>query len=121
MACIVVLSPMIKLSGASLHQKALQTVIHAPLRFFTRTDAGTVTNLFSQDMTLIDGELPVALVNLVLEVFTVIGMAGIIATSSHWLTLAFPALVAILWIIQRFYLRTSRQLRLLDLEAKSPL
>ncbi|RSL82873.1 hypothetical protein CEP52_016853 [Fusarium oligoseptatum] len=30
-------------------------------------------------------------------------------------------MILILWLIQRFYLRTSRQLRLLDLECKSPL
>lgn len=30
-------------------------------------------------------------------------------------------MIAALWLIQRFYLRTSRQLRLLDLEAKAPL
>lgn len=32
-----------------------------------------------------------------------------------------PLLVAALWLLQRVYLRTSRQLRLLDLEEKSPL
>lgn len=32
-----------------------------------------------------------------------------------------PLLVGALWLLQRVYLRTSRQLRLLDLEAKSPL
>lgn len=32
-----------------------------------------------------------------------------------------PLLLAALWVLQRVYLRTSRQIRLLDLEAKSPL
>jgi ABC-type multidrug transport system fused ATPase/permease subunit len=111
----------IRLSGAALHQRALRTVIDAPLRFFTTTDAGIVTNLFSQDMTLIDGELPFAMVNLSLEVFQVIGMGAIIAASSPWIAVTYPMLVLILWVIQKFYLRTSRQLRLLDLEAKSSL
>lgn len=32
-----------------------------------------------------------------------------------------PALVLALWVVQKFYLRTSRQLRFLDIEAKAPL
>lgn len=35
--------------------------------------------------------------------------------------LAIPGLLAILYLLQKLYLRTSRQIRFLDLEAKSPL
>lgn len=50
-------------AGANLHQDALRTLIRAPLRFFTATDTGVITNLFSQDLNLIDTELPNALLN----------------------------------------------------------
>lgn len=73
---------MIGLSGSALHRAALHTVINAPLRFFTATDTGVVTNYFSQDMTLIDGELPISLLNIALEVAMCIGMAAVIATVS---------------------------------------
>lgn len=53
----------VKRAGASLHQHALQTLVRAPLSFFTATDTGVVTNLFSQDLNLIDTELPNALLN----------------------------------------------------------
>ncbi len=53
----------VKKAGASLHQAALLTLIRAPLRFFTQTDTGVVTNLFSQDLNLIDTELPEATLN----------------------------------------------------------
>ena len=119
--CVVTFKLMIQISGAKLHKAALRTVISAPLRFFTMTDAGIVTNLFSQDMTLIDGELPGALMNLVLDLTSTFGMAAVIATASPYLAITYPFLAAIMYGIQRFYLRTSRQLRLLDLEAKSPL
>lgn len=108
-------------SGSTLHKAALHTVINAPLRFFTTTDTGVVTNLFSQDMTLIDGELPIALINILLDGFMCLGMAAVVATSSPYLAIVYPFLAFVLWVIQKFYLRTSRQLRLLDLEAKSPL
>ncbi|KAL2075027.1 hypothetical protein VTL71DRAFT_8807 [Oculimacula yallundae] len=112
---------MVLVSGSKLHKAALSTLITAPLAFFTSTDTGLVTNLFSQDMTLIDNELPIAVTNLALDLCNAIGMAAVIATASPWLALSYPILFVILWGIQKFYLRTSRQLRFLDLEAKSPL
>ncbi|KAK0636055.1 P-loop containing nucleoside triphosphate hydrolase protein [Bombardia bombarda] len=45
----------------------------------------------------------------------------VIATSSPFLVITYPFLVVILFGIQKFCLRTSRQMRLLDLEAKSPI
>lgn len=53
----------VKRAGANLHQNALRTLIQAPLGFFTKTDTGIVTNLFSQDLNLVDTELPNALLN----------------------------------------------------------
>lgn len=112
---------MVRVSGSKLHKAALSTLISAPLRFFTTTDTGLVTNLFSQDMTLIDNELPVAVTNLALDLCNAIGMAAVISTASPWLSISYPVLFFVLWVVQKFYLRTSRQLRFLDLEAKSPL
>nr|RBQ90592.1 hypothetical protein FVER53263_09941 [Fusarium verticillioides] len=120
-AVVLVLGPFIRLSGSVLHQRALETVINAPLQLLTTSDTGTITNYFSQDITIIDNELPMAVANVVLDIFGVIGMGVLIASSSPWLGLTYPAMILILWLVQRFYLRTSRQLRLLDLEAKSPL
>jgi ATP-binding cassette subfamily C (CFTR/MRP) protein 1 len=112
---------MIQVSGSKLHRDALNTMINAPLKFFATTDTGLIINLFSQDMTLIDNELPLAITNLALDVCNAIGMAAVIATSSPYLAIAYPPMLVLLYFVQKFYLRTSRQLRLLDLEAKSPL
>lgn len=118
---LLCLTTMIQRSGSKLHRAALVTLVNAPLKFFATTDTGIVTNLFSQDMNLIDHELPIAVTNLALDVCNALGMAAVIASSSPFLAITYPFLFAILYGIQKFYLRTSRQLRLLDLEAKSPL
>ncbi|CAK7206573.1 hypothetical protein SEUCBS139899_009369 [Sporothrix eucalyptigena] len=119
--CLVNFRTMIRISGARLHRETLQTVIRAPLRFFTKTDNGVITNYFSQDMTLIDGELPASLTNVGVGWFLTLCSAAVIATSSPYLAITYPFIFAVFYGIQKFYLRTSRQLRLLDLEAKSPL
>ncbi|KAK4246736.1 canalicular multispecific organic anion transporter 1 [Corynascus novoguineensis] len=117
----VCFTSMITFSGARMHQEALSTMINAPLKFFTTTDTGVVVNLFSQDMTLVDGQLPQAVLNLLTSLFECLGVAVVVATSSPYVAITYPFLAMILYVLQRFYLRTSRQIRLLDLEAKSPL
>ncbi len=119
--CYVVLTTFVSRSGATLHQTALSTIIDATLSLFTQTDVGVLVNYFSQDTNPIDTQLPSSVINVVLEITTIIGMAAVLASSSPWLALAYPVLFVVLWCVQHFYLRTSRQLRLLDLEAKSPL
>ncbi|KAK3331678.1 putative ABC multidrug transporter [Cercophora scortea] len=111
----------IRRAGANIHRDALRTLIGAPLSFFTGTDTGVITNLFSQDLNLIDTELPNALLNVYFTLFQAIGQAAIMLSLSPYVAISYPFLGILLYIIQRFYLRTSRQLRLLDLEAKSPL
>lgn len=111
----------VKKAGANIHHGALTTLRRAPLAFFTKTDTGVVTNLFSQDLNLIDTELPEATVNTLVSLFQAVGQMAIMLTSSAYLAISYPLIAALLYVVQRFYLRTSRQVRLLDLEAKSPL
>ncbi|KAF7914004.1 uncharacterized protein EAF01_000410 [Botrytis porri] len=103
-------------SAKVLHQRLLDSVMGAPLSFFTATDTGTTTNRFSQDMTIIDGDLPYALVDLSLSTVQALMGAILMSLSAGYFAATIPVIV-----LQKFYLRTSRQMRLLDLEAKSPL
>ncbi|KAL3429940.1 P-loop containing nucleoside triphosphate hydrolase protein [Aspergillus tetrazonus] len=108
-------------SSNKLHAILLQRVMAAPYWFFVSTDSGQTLNRFSQDMSLIDMQLPIALVDFSFGVFLCIMEAILIALVSKWAALMYPPLIGILFILQKFYLRTSRQMRFLDLELKSPL
>jgi ATP-binding cassette subfamily C (CFTR/MRP) protein 1 len=50
-----------------------------------------------------------------------IAQIGLIATASGWICLSFPFLFTVFYFVQKYYLRTSRQMRLLDIEEKAPL
>ncbi|CEJ91550.1 hypothetical protein VHEMI07252 [[Torrubiella] hemipterigena] len=121
MVSLVALTTFTRQGGSKLHRQTLSSIINATLPLFTKTDIGILINYFSQDMTFVDAQLPSAMINIILDLTSIIGMAALLASSSPWLALTYPALYGILWFVQDFYLRTSRQLRLLDLEAKSPL
>ncbi|KAJ5803205.1 ABC multidrug transporter [Penicillium pulvis] len=86
----------VKKAGAVLHQDALRTLIRAPLSFFTKTDTGVVTNLFSQDLNLIDTELPDATLNTLFCVSQSIGQAAVMLTSSVYLAISYPLLGSLL-------------------------
>ncbi|KAK3365047.1 ABC transporter [Lasiosphaeria ovina] len=117
----VVLIFMTRVSGTEAHKSALSAAIGASLGFFTATDSGTILNIFSQDMTIIDSELPISMINTCLYGFDVISIAFVISVVSPYIAVSYPLFLLIVYMVQRFYLRTSKQLRLLDLESKSPL
>ncbi|KAK3316810.1 P-loop containing nucleoside triphosphate hydrolase protein [Apodospora peruviana] len=111
-------------SAKLLHKKVLKAAMHAPMSYFVATDTGEIVNRFSQDMTLVDMPLPMSFMMTYarnLEVVGAVGQVILTCVASGWLAIAIPVLILILFTLQKFYLRTSRQMRLLDLEAKSPL
>ncbi|KAF2020289.1 ABC transporter [Aaosphaeria arxii CBS 175.79] len=120
-SCWQLIITMVPRSGVNFHWKLLTTVLGSPMSFFASTDTGVTLNRFSQDLQLIDMELPVAALNTFATFVMCIGQMALIAASSPYAAISFPIVAASLFTIQKFYLRTSRQLRFLDLEAKSPL
>ncbi|KAM0350073.1 hypothetical protein ACHAPU_003236 [Fusarium lateritium] len=108
-------------SGITLHKRLLSTVIKAPLSLFTTTDLGSITTRFSQDIGMVDNHLPLGLIVTLASFFGAIAKAGLLASSTPYIAATFPLLGAVYFYLQRGYLRTSRQLRLLDLEEKAPL
>lgn len=110
----------------------------APFSFFQKTDSGTIMNRFSQDMQLIDFSLPVTALNftegksalntddqclyfdtIYLALSLCIVSLVILCVIGKYITIALPFMLLAIWVLQYGYLRTSRQVRLLDIEAKA--
>jgi ABC-type multidrug transport system fused ATPase/permease subunit len=66
-------------------------------------------------------ELPIAAINTVATFFLCLAQMALIGVGSKYAAISFPFVLGLLFLIQKMYLRTSRQLRYLDLEAKAPL
>ncbi|KAF4858699.1 ABC transporter atnG [Colletotrichum siamense] len=115
------LATVVSRSGKKLHNSLQSTVMSASFFYLSTKDSGTIINRFSQDLQSVDGELPAALLNTVATAFIAVAQVALVATASPWLAISYPFLVLVFYGIQRFYLRTSQQLRPLDLELKSPL
>ncbi|KAL1981958.1 hypothetical protein VTN96DRAFT_1970 [Rasamsonia emersonii] len=120
-SCWQLIITMVPKSGERFHWTLLNTVLSAPTTFFSTTDTGVTLNRFSQDLQLIDMDLPVAALNTFATFVLCIAQTTLIGVASPYTAISFPFVIIALYFIQKFYLRTSRQLRFMDLEAKAPL
>ncbi|KAJ5178366.1 ABC transporter integral membrane type 1 [Penicillium coprophilum] len=111
-------------ASKNVHATVLQTCMSAPLSFLSHVDTGSLITRFSQDMRLVDMILPRGFITTGFQIVGTLSQAAIAIAALPYLAIALPFLVGMLILVQRFYLRTSRQLRLLDppgLNSKAPL
>ncbi|KAG4437815.1 hypothetical protein IFR05_006702 [Cadophora sp. M221] len=106
-------------SGAVLHNRLLTAIIGAPLLYFSETDIGVMLNRFGQDIQLVDKQLPSALQSIFVQVFKLSVQAALLFSLQKILILTLPFCSVIVYVVQRLYLRTSRQLRFIELESRS--
>lgn len=77
---------------------------------------------FSQDLELIDEELPSAFESTVQAVLGCLVEGFLVFFGSSYITAAvIPVCILVVYYVARYYVRTSRQIRLLEIEAKAPL
>ncbi|PYH86162.1 multidrug resistance protein MDR [Aspergillus uvarum CBS 121591] len=108
-------------SSSRLHENLVTTVKDAPLYWHTSTDTGVFLNRFSQDMTMIDRSLPADFLKTSNYFVQCVISVAFICVGAKYMAVLIPVTVFVIYWIQKFYLRSSRQLRHLELEAKSPL
>ncbi|GKZ63827.1 hypothetical protein AnigIFM50267_000113 [Aspergillus niger] len=108
-------------SSRRLHTQLLTATMNAPYSFFTTHDSGTILNRFSQDLSQIDNQLSGALLMTIFGAGTLIAEVMLIAAGNKYIAITVPFVITVFYALQNFYLRTSRQLRLMELEAQSPL
>ncbi|KAL1899178.1 hypothetical protein Sste5346_003100 [Sporothrix stenoceras] len=106
-------------SGYELHARLLRTVIHAPQSFFDTTDTGTTLNRFSSDMMMIDMQLPFSFFSIFQAVFRLLSQYILLSIVQPFIVAVLPFTFVVLYLVQKIYLPTSRQLRFLDLETRA--
>ena len=117
----IVFTTVITRSGLRLHSILVKTTMGAPMTFFSETDKGVTTNRFSQDIQLVDGELPVSYLNLALATINGLGQVVLLLIASPFIAFTLPFIAVVFVVVQKVYLKTTRRLRVLDIESKSPL
>ncbi|GAD93146.1 ABC transporter [Paecilomyces variotii No. 5] len=112
---------MVPKTSANFHELLLSTTTRARTAFLASTHAGSILNRFSQDLELIDSDLPGALDKTMFSILQTLFTTVLVFVGSKYLAIALPVCLLAVYGIQHYYLRTSRQLRHVDIEAREPL
>lgn len=108
-------------SGTHLHHALTLKIFGAPLSYFVGTDIGVTLNRFSQDINLVDRQLPNSFSRFVTQCCKITVQITVLCLVQNQFAVVVPVCAIVVYFVQKVYLRTSRQLRVLDLEAKATL
>uniref|UniRef100_A0A8B9P5N0 ATP-binding cassette, sub-family C (CFTR/MRP), member 10 n=1 Tax=Apteryx owenii TaxID=8824 RepID=A0A8B9P5N0_APTOW len=104
-----------------IHSRLLQQVMKATVTFFDTTPIGRILNRFSSDLYCVDDSLPFILNIFLANMYGLLGMLVMITYGLPWIGLVLLPLAALYFSIQRYYRRTSRELKRLYSLTLSPI
>ncbi|EHL02557.1 putative Metal resistance protein YCF1 [Glarea lozoyensis 74030] len=108
-------------ASRKLHERMAFAIFRSPMSFFETTPAGRILNRFSSDIYRVDEVLArtfnMLFVNSARAMFT---LAVVSITTPAFIALIIPLSGVYYWV-QRYYLRTSRELKRLDSVSRSPI
>lgn len=107
-------------SAKGLHEGMLRSVLRAPMFFFDTTPLGRLLNRFSKDVQVLDEVLPMSFYSFFRTSVAIIGVLGVIIYSTPIFILVLIPLIPVYIYLQRYSLRTSRELKRLDSVSRSP-
>ncbi|GAB7351827.1 hypothetical protein MBLNU459_g2390t2 [Dothideomycetes sp. NU459] len=104
-----------------LHAMQWKALLKVSFPSWGDKEMGNVTNRFSSDIVIVDMQLGPALFNTLYSIIDAVASTGILIVATPYIGASIPLVLGVFWVIQAIYLKTSKQLRLMDLEAKAPL
>ncbi|OBT92685.1 hypothetical protein VE01_09685 [Pseudogymnoascus verrucosus] len=108
-------------ASRKLHERMAHAIFRSPMSFFDTTPAGRILNRFSSDIYRVDEVLArtfnMLFVNAARAIFTLVVIS---AATPAFIAVIIPLGAVYMWV-QRYYLRTSRELKRLDSTSKSPI
>uniref|UniRef100_T1JBI7 ABC-type glutathione-S-conjugate transporter n=1 Tax=Strigamia maritima TaxID=126957 RepID=T1JBI7_STRMM len=108
-------------ASKAVHGTMLSNVLRCPMSFFDTTPLGRILNRFSKDIDIVDTTIPMILRPLIGTFLQVISTIVIISISTPiFLIIAIPISI-LFYVVQRFYIFTSRQLKRLESITRSPI
>ncbi|XP_060803850.1 multidrug resistance-associated protein 1 isoform X3 [Amyelois transitella] len=104
-----------------LHDLLLSNVLKTPLQFFEVTPVGRILSRFSKDVDVMDSSLPSQFADVIYCFFEVLGTLFVISFSTPIFLAVILPIGVVYYVIQRFYVATSRQLKRLESVSRSPI
>ncbi len=100
----------------ALHWVLAETSSKVTFEYLMEEDASFLLNRFSVDTSMATQVLPTTIITVVWVGLTVLIDVGVIASGASYASPIIPVFLLVVYVVQRFYLRTSRQLREMELD-----
>ncbi|XP_031350249.1 multidrug resistance-associated protein 1 isoform X4 [Photinus pyralis] len=104
-----------------LHNVMLQGILRAPLAFFDVTPSGRIIARFSKDVDVMDTNLPMYFSDGTYCFFEVLATLFVISYTTPIFIAVILPIGIVYYLVQRFYVATSRQLKRLESVSRSPI
>ncbi|OQV17409.1 Multidrug resistance-associated protein 1 [Hypsibius exemplaris] len=108
-------------ASRKLHQNMLARIFRAPMAFFDTTPLGRIINRFSKDIDTVDTALPMLIRMWLNCMFSVIATIVVICIGTPLFASVIVPLGFVYYVIQRFFIASSRQLKRLESVSRSPI
>ncbi|XP_075419651.1 ATP-binding cassette sub-family C member 4 [Tenrec ecaudatus] len=107
-------------SSQTLHNKMFESILKAPVLFFDRNPIGRILNRFSKDIGHMDDLLPLTVLDFIQTFLQVVGVVGVAVAVIPWVAVPLIPLAIIFFILRRYFLETSRDVKRLESTTRSP-
>lgn len=104
-----------------VHERLIQKVTHAKFRFFDQTPLGQLMNRFSKDIESVDQEVAPVAIGVVHCFASIITIVILISVITPAFLIAASVISVLYFLIGRFYINSSRDLKRLESVHRSPL
>ncbi|XP_070185918.1 multidrug resistance-associated protein 1-like isoform X2 [Littorina saxatilis] len=105
----------------ALHAAFLANILRCPMHFFDVTPLGRIVNRFSKDIDAIDTVVPMNAHMFLMCFLHVMGTIVVISMGTPLFLSIIAPLLILYYLVQRFYVATSRQLKRLESTSRSPI
>lgn len=107
-------------SNQNLHNRMLHSVMRYPMSFFILNPAGRILNRFSKDMGSLDEMLPFILVDLINQVFMVLGIFVMLSLMNAWVLLVIVPIILLFFLTRTYFLKSFRCVKRIEAKNKGP-
>ncbi|KAI6841124.1 bile acid-transporting ATPase [Hortaea werneckii] len=108
-------------ASTRIHRTLMENVTHAKFRFFDSTPLGQIMNRFSKDIESVDQEIAPVAVGVVHCLASIITIVVLISVITPGFLIAGVFITALYFLIGKFYINSSRDLKRLESVQRSPL
>ncbi|XP_061290370.1 ATP-binding cassette sub-family C member 4-like isoform X3 [Bos javanicus] len=107
-------------ASQTLHNKILRSILRAPVLFFYRNPIGRILNRFSKDIGHMDDSLPLIFQDFIQTFLLMVGVVVVMVAVIPWIAIPVIPLGIIFFVLQWYFLRTSRDVKRLECTTRSP-